>query len=66
MQIMAFTVRFKNRKTNAFVEVPYQAGAILPQVQDKIASPFDDEKWITVVDVIGQVSGSPYEIHVQE
>jgi hypothetical protein len=63
---MAFTVRFKNRKTNAFVEVPYQAGAILPQVQDRIASPFDDEKWITVVDVIGQVSGSPYEIHVQE
>lgn len=63
---MAFTVRFKNRKTNTFADVSYQAGAILPTLQDKIASPFSEEKWITVVDVVGQVSGSPYEIHVQE
>ena len=63
---MAFTVRFKNRKTNTFVEVAYQAGAVLPKLQDKIVSPFSEEKWITVVDVVGQVSGSPYEIHVQE
>jgi hypothetical protein len=63
---MAFTVRFKNRKTNAVIEVPYESGAVLPKLQDKIASPFGDQKWITVVDVVGQVSGSPYEIHVQE
>ena len=59
-------MRFKNRKTNAFIEVSYEPGAVLPKLQDKIASPFGDQKWITVVDVVGQVSGSPYEIHVQE
>jgi hypothetical protein len=63
---MAFTVRFKNRKTNAFIEVQYQAGAVLPKLHDKISSPFAEQKWTTVVDVVGQVSGSPYEIHVQE
>jgi|HubBroStandDraft_6_1064221.scaffolds.fasta_scaffold3277957_1 hypothetical protein len=63
---MAFTVRFKNRKTNAVIDVQYQAGAILPNLHDRICSPFAEQTWTTVVDVVGQVSGSPYEILVQE
>jgi hypothetical protein len=63
---MPFTVRFKTRRTNASIDVQYQAGAVLPKVNDRIISPFNDEKWITVIDVVGQVSGSPYEIIVQE
>jgi hypothetical protein len=62
---MPFTVRFKNRTTNASADVAYQAGAVLPQVNDRIINPFNDEKWTTVVDIAGQVSGSPYEIIVQ-
>jgi hypothetical protein len=64
--IMAFTVRFKNKTTNAYAEVQYQAGAVLPKVNDRIISPFNDEKWINVIDIEGQISGSPYEILVQE
>jgi hypothetical protein len=42
-----------------------QAGAVLPNVNDRIISPFNDVKWTTVVDIAGQVLGKPYEIIVQ-
>jgi hypothetical protein len=63
---MAFTVRFKNKTTGSYADVQYQSGAVLPKFNDRIISPFNDEKWITVIDVVGQISGSPYEIVIQE
>jgi hypothetical protein len=63
---MPFIVRFKNVKTGAYKDVLYKLGDVLPKVGDRIISPFNEEKWIAVVNIVGQVSGSPYEIDLKE
>jgi hypothetical protein len=49
----------------AYKDVPNKPRDVPPRVGDRIISLFDEEKWITVANIVGQISGSPYEIDLK-
>ena len=61
---MSILVTFRKQLTNETLEVEYPEGKTLPQVNDRIVSPFDDDNVVTVIEVIRDAPRHCYEIKI--
>jgi hypothetical protein len=62
---MSVTVKYKKKTTDETRDMEYHQGMTLPRVGDRIVSPFDSERFVTVVEVIKDAPRNCYEIHIE-
>jgi hypothetical protein len=63
---MSVTVKYRKKKTDETQDMEYHQGMPLPKVGDRIVSPFDNTRFVTVVKVISDAPRNCYEIQIEE
>jgi|HubBroStandDraft_5_1064220.scaffolds.fasta_scaffold1250362_1 hypothetical protein len=63
---MSVTVKYKKQTTDETLDMEYHRGMLLPKAGDRIVSPFNNTRFVTVVKVTSDVPRNCYEIQIDE
>ncbi len=63
---MPITVRYKKQTADESLDIEYRPEMLLPKPGDRVVSPFNNTRFVTVVNVTRDAPRNCYEIQIDE